>query len=122
MLKKIDKNTIRKAKHDRIRFHIAGTEEKPRFSVYRSTTHIYAQIIDDKSGKTLCACSTMDKDIAASMKGKTKSEQAFLVGEAVAKKCLAKNITKVVFDRSGYIYTGRIKQVADGARSAGLEF
>ena len=122
MLKKIDKNSIRKEKHNRIRFHISGTEEKPRFSVYRSTTHIYAQIIDDKSGKTLCACSTMDKDLAEGIKGKTKAEQAFLVGEAVAKKCLAKNIKKVVFDRSGYIYTGRVKQVADGARSAGLEF
>ena len=122
MLKKIDKNSVRKAKHERIRFHLNGNAERPRLSVYRSTTHIYAQVIDDKSGKTLCSCSTMDKDIRDKMAGRTKSEQATLVGELLAKKCLAKKIKQVVFDRSGYIYTGRVKQVAEGARSAGLEF
>lgn len=122
MLNKIDKNSIRKAKHARIRFHIAGTEQKPRLSVYRSTTHIYAQVIDDKSGKTLCSCSTMDKDMRDKMEGRTKTEQARLVGEQLAKKCLKAKIKQVVFDRSGYIYTGRVKEVAEGARSAGLEF
>ena len=122
MLKKIDKNSVRKAKHARIRFNLNGSAERPRLSVYRSTTHIYAQVIDDKTGKTLCSCSTMDKDVREKMAGRTKSEQANLVGELVAKKCLAKKIKQVVFDRSGYIYTGRVKQVAEGARSAGLEF
>ena len=122
MLKKIDKNSVRKAKHDRIRFHINGTAERPRLSVYRSSTNIYAQVIDDKNGKTLCSCSTLDKEVKEKMQGRTKMEQAFLVGEQIGKKCLKKKIKQVVFDRSGYIYTGRIKQVADGARSAGLEF
>lgn len=122
MLNKIDKNSVRKAKHARIRFHINGTEEKPRLSVYRSSVHIYAQIIDDKNGKTLCSCSTVDKDMKEKLAGKSKAEQAFIVGEQVGKKCLKKKIKQVVFDRSGYIYTGRVKQVAEGARSAGLEF
>ena len=122
MLKKIDKNSVRKTKHGRIRFHIEGTAEKPRLSVYRSTSHIYAQVIDDKTGKTLCSCSTMDKDVREKMAGRTKTEQATLVGELLGKKCLTKKIKQVVFDRSGYIYTGRVKQVAEGARSAGLEF
>jgi len=122
MLKKIDKNSVRKAKHSRIRFHIEGTAEKPRLSVYRSTSHIYAQVIDDKTGKTLCSCSTMDKDVREKLEGRNKTEQATIVGELIGKKCIAKKIKQVVFDRSGYIYTGRVKQVAEGARSAGLEF
>lgn len=122
MLKKIDKNSVRKAKHQRIRFHVAGTTEKPRLSVFRSVSHVYAQIIDDKNGKTLCACSSLDKDLKEKLVGKNKSEQAFLVGEALGKKCLAKKVKEVVFDRSGYIYTGRVKQVAEGARSTGLKF
>ncbi len=122
MFKKVDKNTIRKAKHDRIRNTLVGTSERPRLNVYRSTTNIYAQIIDDSTGKTLCSANSLDKDLASKLEGKNKKEQAFVVGEAVAKKALKAGIKEVVFDRGGYIYTGRVEQVAEGARSAGLEF
>ncbi len=122
MFKKVDKNTIRKAKHDRIRNTLAGTSEKPRLNVYRSTTNIYAQIIDDSNGKTLCSASSLDKALASKLAGKNKKEQAFVVGEEVAKKAIKAGIKEVVFDRGGYIYTGRVEKVAEGARSAGLEF
>lgn len=122
MFKKVDKNTVRKAKHDRIRNTLVGTTEKPRLNVYRSTTNIYAQVIDDSNGKTLCSASSLDKDLAKAIEGKTKKEQAFVVGEAVAKKALKAGIKQVVFDRGGYIYTGRVHELAEGARQAGLEF
>ena len=126
MFKKEDKNKIRKAKHDRIRNNanhpLAGTAEKPRLNVYRSTTHIYAQVIDDAQGNTLCAASSLDKTLASKLEGKNKKEQAFIVGEAVAKKALKAGIKTVVFDRGGYIYTGRVASLAEGARKAGLEF
>lgn len=122
MFKKVDKNTIRKAKHDRIRNTLVGTSERPRLNVYRSTTNIYAQIIDDSTGKTLCSASSLDKVLASKFEGKTKKEQAFVVGEAVAEKAIKAGIKEVVFDRGGYIYTGRVEKVAEGARSAGLEF
>ena len=94
----------------------------PRLSVYRSLSHIYAQIIDDVAGKTLVAASTVEKDVAELVKGKTKSEAAKIVGAEVAKRALAKGIETVVFDRGGYIYTGRVSSLADGAREAGLKF
>ena len=122
MFKKENKNQIRKAKHDRIRNKLRGTAEKPRLNVYRSTTSIYAQVIDDNAGKTLCAASSKDKELQAKIAGKTKQEQAYIVGEAVAKKALKAKIKNVVFDRGGYIYTGRVQKLAEGARSAGLEF
>ena len=122
MFKKVNKNEIRKAKHARIRFTLKGTTEMPRLNVYRSTNEIYAQIIDDKMGKTLASASSKDKDLAKELEGKTKSEQANVVGSAIAKKALKLGVKKVVFDRSGYIYTGRVKNLADGARTAGLEF
>lgn len=122
MFKKVDKNTIRKAKHDRIRNTLVGTSERPRLNVYRSTTNVYTQIIDDSTGKTLCSASSLDKELASKLEGKNKKEQAFIVGETVAKKALKAGIKEVVFDRGGYIYTGRVEQVAEGARSAGLEF
>lgn len=122
MLKKIDKNQVRLEKHTRIRNTLAGTSERPRLSVYRSTNHIYAQIIDDKSGKTLVSASTIDKELAEKIAKLNKKEQAEKVGEAVAKKALKKKIKQVVFDRSGYLYTGRIASLAEGARNAGLEF
>ncbi|MBO4569910.1 MAG: 50S ribosomal protein L18 [Clostridia bacterium] len=122
MLKKIDKNQVRLDKHERIRNTLAGTSDRPRLSVYRSTQHIYAQIIDDASGKTLTSASTMDKDLASKLTGLNKSGQAEKVGEAVAKKALKLKISKVVFDRSGYLYTGRVAALAEGARKAGLEF
>ena len=122
MFKKVDKNTERKAKHDRIRYTLVGTAERPRLNVYRSTNHVYAQVIDDNAGKTLVAASTLDKDLAKSLEGKNKKEQAYVVGEAVAKRALKVGVKKVVFDRGGYIYTGRVASLADGARAAGLEF
>ena len=122
MFKKVDKNSIRKAKHDRIRNTLVGTAEKPRLNVYRSTANIYAQIIDDSTGRTLCEANSLDKALASKVEGKTKKEQAYIVGEAVAKKAVKAGIKEVVFDRGGYIYTGRVQNLAEGARSGGLEF
>lgn len=122
MIKKIDKNSVRKAKQRRIRNKLSGTSSCPRLNVYRSLTSIYAQVIDDTKGVTLVSSSTAEKSIHDQMAGKTKSEQAYLVGEDVAKKALKKGIKKVVFDRAGYLYTGRVAKLAEGARNAGLEF
>ena len=122
MFKKVNKNEIRKAKHARIRHTLKGTAEMPRLNVYRSTNEIYAQIIDDKAGKTLCSASSKDKALETVVNGKTKVEAAYEVGKAVAEKAVKLGIKKVVFDRSGYIYTGRVQKLADGARAAGLEF
>lgn len=122
MFKKEDKNQLRKVKHNRARFTLAGTAEKPRLNVYRSTNHMYVQIIDDNAGNTLCSASSLDKDIVENLKGKNKKEQAYLVGEVIGQKALKAGIKTVVFDRGGYIYTGRVQQLAEGARSAGLEF
>lgn len=122
MFKKQDKNELRKVKHNRSRFTLSGTQERPRLNVYRSTTNIYAQIINDINGTTLCAASSLDKALASKLEGKDKKEQAYIVGEAVAEKALKAGIKAVVFDRGGYIYTGRVQKLAEGARSAGLEF
>ena len=122
MFKKEDKNKLRKAKHDRIRHTLVGTTEKPRLNVYRSVANIYVQVIDDSTGKTLCSASTLDKDLASKLEGKNKKEQAYVVGEAIAKKAAKVKVKQVVFDRGGYIYTGRVQSLAEGARSAGLEF
>ena len=122
MISKMDKNADRVVRHARVRKKVSGTHERPRFDVYRSNQHIYVQIIDDLDGKTLVAASTVEKEIAAEVKGKKKTEAAKIVGAAAAKKALAAGITEVVFDRGGYIYTGRVAAVADGAREVGLKF
>ena len=122
MISKMDKNADRVVRHARVRKKVSGTHERPRFDVYRSNQHIYVQIIDDLDGKTMVAASTVEKEIAAEVKGKKKTEAAKIVGAAAAKKALAAGITEVVFDRGGYIYTGRVAAVADGAREAGLKF
>ena len=122
MFKKVNKNEVRKAKHTRIRFTLKGTSDMPRLNVYRSTNEIYAQLIDDKAGKTLCSASSKDKALEKALEGKTKVEQAYEVGKLIGERAVKLGITKVVFDRSGYAYTGRVKNLADGARSAGLEF
>ena len=122
MISKFDKNADRVQRHARVRKKISGTAETPRFNVYRSLNHIYVQIIDDVKGHTLAACSTLDKALADQLKGKTKTEAAAIVGKTAAEKALAAGITEVVFDRGGYLYTGRVKSVADGAREAGLKF
>jgi large subunit ribosomal protein L18 len=122
VITKKDKNVSRKVRHTRVRKKISGTAERPRLCVYRSLNHIYVQLIDDQNGTTLVAASTLDPDIKGQIADKTKKEAAKIVGEAAAKKALDKGIKQVVFDRSGYIYHGRILEVAAGAREAGLEF
>ncbi|MBE5758268.1 MAG: 50S ribosomal protein L18 [Clostridiales bacterium] len=122
MIKKINKNEDRKMRAERVRSKISGTPDRPRLNVFRSLSNIYAQVIDDTKGITLAQASTMDKNIAKSIEGKTKQEAAFIVGQAVAKNAMSKGIKTVVFDRAGYQYTGRVKALADGARDAGLEF
>jgi large subunit ribosomal protein L18 len=117
----MDAKVIRRQKiRYRIRKKIAGTEQKPRLSVFRSNTDIYAQLIDDVSGKTLAAASSKDKDIAA--QAGNKVEKSKLVGAALARKATSLGLQNVVFDRSGYLYHGRVKAVADGAREGGLQF
>ncbi len=122
MISKIDKNADRLKRHQRVRNKVSGTPERPRLSVFRSLNHIYAQIIDDVKGNTLVSCSTLDKQVAEMVKDLSKKEAAKVVGQEVAKRALEKGITEVVFDRGGYIYTGRVESVADGAREAGLKF
>ena len=122
MINKTDKNQERLVRHKRVRRKLAGTTERPRLFVYRILAQIYAQIIDDSNGVTLVSASTLDADVKKAIEGKSKSEQAKIVGETVAKRALEKNITEVVFDRGGYIYIGRVQALADGAREAGLKF
>ena len=122
MITKIDKNSERIKRHKRIRSKISGTPERPRLSVFRSTKHIYAQVIDDVNGITLVAASTMEKDIAEAVKEMSKSEQAKYVGAELGRRALEKGVNTVVFDRSGYLYMGRLEALADGAREAGLQF
>lgn len=112
------KNANRMARHARVRKKISGTADRPRLNVYKSNMNMYAQIIDDEAGVTLVSASTLDKDVE--FKG-SSVESAKAVGEAVAKKALAKGIETVVFDRSGYIYHGKVKAIAEGAREAGLK-
>lgn len=119
MIKKKDSNQQRLLRHRRVRGKISGTVERPRLNVFRSARHIYAQIIDDVKGVTLCAASTLDKDFSGAT---GNAEAAKKVGAAVAKKAGELNITEVVFDRGGFIYHGRVQALADGAREAGLKF
>ncbi len=105
-----------------MRKRVLGTDARPRVCVFRSNKHIYVQVISDDQGKTLVAASTLSKDIADSLKGTKGVATAKQVGLALAQACKAKNITRVVFDRNGFLYHGRVKAVADGAREGGLEF
>jgi len=120
LFKKINKNENRKARHSRVRKKINGTPDRPRLNIYRSGNHIYAQIIDDSVGHTLVSASTLDKSL--NLTSTSNKEAAKHVGEIVAKKALEKGIEEVVFDRGGYIYHGRIKELAESAREAGLKF
>ncbi len=122
MINKIDKNAIRQRKHARVRKKISGTSERPRLCVFRSLSHIYAQIIDDVTGNTLVSASSLDAEIKGQVKSTENCEAAKLVGELIAKRALDKNVEDVVFDRSGYLYHGRIAALAEGAREAGLKF
>ncbi len=122
MITKLDKNAERKRRHARVRDKLVGTAERPRLAIYRSLNHIYAQIIDDTKGVTLVSASTVEKALASKLAGKTKMQEAYFVGETIADRAKKKGIKAVVFDRSGYIYTGRVKNLSDGARANGLEF
>ena len=122
MIGRIDKNKIRKRKHVRVRKKISGTGECPRLCVFRSNAHIYAQIIDDEAQTTLASASTLDKEIKGSVSVGSNIEAAKAVGKLIAERAQAKDIKCVVFDRSGYLYHGRVQALAEAAREAGLEF
>ena len=118
MINKVSKNIERQRRHERIRTKVIGTAACPRLSVYRSNAHIHCQVIDDGKGNTLVSCSSLEMKLPLG----SNVEAAKKVGEELAKRCLAKNIETVVFDRGGYIYHGRIKALAEAAREAGLKF
>ena len=122
MINKKSKSEIRQKKHARLRNRISGTAERPRLCVFRSNNHMYAQIIDDTVGNTLCAASTLDADAKKELQYTDNVEAAAYVGKVIAKKALDKGIKEVVFDRGGFIYHGKVKALADAAREAGLEF
>jgi large subunit ribosomal protein L18 len=119
---KESRNDKRLARHRRVRKNLSGTPEKPRLCVFRSLKNISAQVIDDVSGHTLAAASSLDKAIKAKAANGGNKEAAKLVGEAIAQKAVEKGISEVAFDRGGFLYHGRVKELADGARSAGLRF
>jgi large subunit ribosomal protein L18 len=119
---KMTRSEARNRRHARVRKHLAGTPERPRLCVYRSLADIYVQVIDDQAGVTLAAASSIDKELRDKVQGKTKTEQAQIVGKLVAERAQSKGITTVVFDRGGFRYIGRVKALADAAREAGLEF
>jgi large subunit ribosomal protein L18 len=112
----------RQRRHARVRKTVSGTPTRPRLNVFRSSAHIYAQVIDDLAGRTLAAASDADKTLAAEIKGKSKIERAIVVGKAVAERAQANGVSLVVFDRGGYQYHGRVRALADAAREAGLGF
>jgi large subunit ribosomal protein L18 len=121
-MSKITPREARLRRHRRMRTQLQGNAERPRLSVFRSLNHIYAQVIDDSTGTTLAASSTVVADIKTKVNGKNKTEQATLVGSLIAKEAKDKGITQVVFDRGGYLYHGRVKALAEAARKAGLQF
>jgi large subunit ribosomal protein L18 len=114
------RGAARRKRHTRIRLHMAGSGERPRLAVFRSLNHIYAQVIDDASGRTLAAASTVEKELKGATS--TKTEEAAVVGRLVAERAKAAGVERVVFDRAGFRYHGRIKSLADAAREAGLDF
>ncbi len=122
MITKPVKNKIRIKRHQKVRNKISGTPERPRLNVFRSNKQIYAQLIDDVNRVTLVASSSLDSEIKEECAKLTKSESAILVGKSIGKKAIEKGIEKCVFDRSGYVYHGRVQNLATGAREAGLKF
>ncbi len=119
---KKSRNERRLRRHRRVRRNVEGTAERPRLNVYRSLNQIYAQVINDHEGSTLVSASTVEDTLASELKGKTKTEQARIIGETVAKRAADKGLKQVVFDRGGYKYHGRVRALAEAAREAGLEF
>lgn len=122
MAKKLSKNQIRQRRHLRVRKHISGTPERPRLNVFRSLSNIYAQIIDDTTGNTLVSASTLDQAIKDKIGIRRKCSSSKRSWKTCCRKAIAAGITTVVFDRSGYVYHGRVKELADAAREAGLNF
>jgi len=128
MIKKLDKNTVRKHRHWRMRRTLKGTVTRPRLNVYRSLSNIYAQLIDDTKGVTLASASTLDAEVKAKLAGinganaVSKKEAAKIVGKTVGQRAIDAGYKQVVFDRGGYVYTGRVAELAAGAREAGLDF
>lgn len=122
MINKPNKNEIRLRKHDRVRKKIEGTPERPRLNVFRSLKNIYVQIIDDTTGNTLVAASTIDEALKGKLASGSNKEAAKEVGKLIGQKATEKGIKQVVFDRGGYLYHGRVKELAEGAREAGLDF
>jgi len=116
------RSAARIRRHVRVRKNVQGTQQRPRLSVFRSLSEIYAQVIDDSAGNTVVSASTIDQELRAKMEGLKKIEQAKLVGKAIAERAQGKGVKAVVFDRGGFKYSGRIKALADGAREGGLEF
>ena len=121
-VRKLSKDLHRKRVHDRVRMKVEGTTERPRLCVYRSLGHIYAQVIDDRTGKTLVSASSVDGETKKALKGGGNVAAAKVIGKAVAERAKAAGVSKVVFDRGGYKYHGRVKALADAAREAGLQF
>ena len=122
MVSKESRSKVRAKKHLRIRNRFSGTAERPRLAVFRSNNHMYAQIIDDTVGNTLVAASTLEKDVKAELEKTNNVDAAAYLGTVIAKRALEKGITKVVYDRGGFLYQGKIAALADAAREAGLEF
>jgi len=121
-VRKVSRNIHRRRIHRRVRVKVSGTAERPRLCVFRSSTHLYAQVIDDAAGRTLVAASSVDKEMRKQIQGGGNVAAAKIVGQAVAARARAKGIAKVVFDRGGYRYHGRVKALAEAAREAGLKF
>jgi large subunit ribosomal protein L18 len=122
MGKKVTRSKARQRRQFRVRRRVTGTADRPRLNVFRSLTGIYAQVIDDEVGQTMVSASSIDHELRASMNEKTKTEQAQIVGQVIAERAKSLGIDKVVFDRAGYRYIGRVKALAEGAREGGLQF
>ena len=122
MVSKKSRAEVRAKKHRRLRHHLAGTADRPRLAVFRSNSHMYAQVIDDTVGNTLVSASTLEKEVKSELEKTNNVEAAAYLGTVIAKRALDKGIKTVVFDRGGFIYQGKIKALADAAREAGLEF
>ncbi|OGK06654.1 MAG: 50S ribosomal protein L18 [Candidatus Riflebacteria bacterium GWC2_50_8] len=118
---KLGKKEMRQRRHERSRFYLSGTAQKPRLAVFRSLKHIYAQVIDDETGQTIVMASSLDKDIRSNVTGGNKNG-AKSIGQKLAERAIAKGVSAVVFDKGGYKYHGRVKELAEGARAAGLKF
>ncbi len=122
MINKVSRSEVRRKKHKRMRGHLSGTAQTPRLTVFRSNKHMYAQVVNDVEGKTLCSASTLQKEVSDGLTYTDNVEAAKKLGEVIGKRALDMGIKEVIFDRGGFIYQGKIQALADAARQAGLEF